>query len=366
MSHSAKQIHPFVWIMFGVVTCGLVFEVWLTPCYDDGGRIRRSITIDSENPQATGDTLELDLPSVSGVRIQSRTPDAEPARLPGPIIPPTLWFTYRINLLSPPSNLSLSPVQKRLAQNIHRIIALHPGVNVEFMDDKRCMHEIISVDVDAKWSATILAGFLREKDGSMKGDVCRGVAMLNHGGYYMDIDIVPLIDVRTVIPRNVSFTSCLEARHVAQDKPGTAIFQAFTASARAHPIIVEYVRLLADHYSQGLDGSSGPIGVRLMALAANKHGRESSDVFWLQEEKLGIMESNLLTTPVGDATLVTALGKTTPRLGGVGCCCDFVVYDPRTIKLVFYSRMMGASKMCYNKTSHFTTNEDKYSLKIQH
>lgn len=44
------------------------------------------------------------------------------------------------------------------------------------------------------------------------------------------------------------------------------------------------------------------------------------------------------------------LGQDTPRLGGNGQFCDFVVYPPRTAELVLYLRMLGASRMLsYNK-----------------
>lgn len=113
--------------------------------------------------------------------------------------------------------MSLSPVQRRLADNVRRTVALHPGAKVRFLDDQACAEAILAMEKTTwKLRATLLAGFLTEKDGSAKGDVCRGAILHSVGGHYFDVDIYPVIDVRDAVPKAAKFVTCGEARRVSR------------------------------------------------------------------------------------------------------------------------------------------------------
>jgi hypothetical protein len=45
----------------------------------------------------------------------------------------------------------------------------------------------------------LLRGWRGEKVGMHRGDVCRGVALHQQGGYYLDLDLLANFDVREVM-----------------------------------------------------------------------------------------------------------------------------------------------------------------------
>ena len=78
-----------------------------------------------------------------------------------------------------------------------------------------------------------------------RGDICRGLALLKWGGYYMDVDLHPIIDFREVLPRETEFSTCHQANilraswengqrrfrsHIG-DETRSGLFQAFIAVA---------------------------------------------------------------------------------------------------------------------------------------
>ena len=70
----------------------------------------------------------------------------------------------------------------------------------------------LSETKDIAHLASALRGvFENTKDGSLKGDICRGAVLHNIGGYYMDVDIEAVSDVRLVIPEGTDFTTSKSA-----------------------------------------------------------------------------------------------------------------------------------------------------------
>eukprot|EP00041_Stephanoeca_diplocostata_P023089 m.561317 g.561317 ORF g.561317 m.561317 type:complete len:62 (+) comp22215_c0_seq12:1414-1599(+) len=50
--------------------------------------------------------------------------------------------------------------------------------------------------------------------------------------------------------------------------------------------------------------------------------------------------------------------------GDSGDACDYVVYDPKKMMVLMYSRIPGASLLCFNKHEHFIEGTaDTISLK---
>jgi hypothetical protein len=109
-----------------------------------------------------------------------------------------------------------------------------------------------------------------------KGDVCRGVALLEFGGYYFDVDLQTLIDFREVLPPDTEFSTVHQAtalhaswergrqrwRSRIGDETRSGLFQAFIAVKPGHPVMRSYLDRLSLHYSGerlirggGIDGS---------------------------------------------------------------------------------------------------------------
>ena len=77
------------------------------------------------------------------------------------------------------------------------------------------------------------AHFLAETYGAYKSDICRSIALYEHGGIYMDNDVGLLhFDPRTLFPRlNADFVSSAEL------KGGTGVWNAFIAASAGHPVL---------------------------------------------------------------------------------------------------------------------------------
>eukprot|EP00041_Stephanoeca_diplocostata_P017895 m.369339 g.369339 ORF g.369339 m.369339 type:complete len:386 (-) comp20849_c0_seq6:189-1346(-) len=309
--------------------------------------------VELHNPPDRNDRAEM----VGFTSVVRTTPPS--AFTPFNKIPNILWFSYKINLWNRSRYKSWRPFEQRLADNVQHIVKMHPNTQVEFLDDIGCERAIATI---SRYSAAdigiLLRGFQNEKDGSMKGDLCRGAALLNSGGYYFDVDIYPVADVRTALSQFTEFVSCYGARRQVGNEPSKEVFQAFIGAEPQHPIIREYVNKIRVHYSK--DAPKQAMGVVAMAQALRAYMRlkKSANIYMFQEENLNTMASADLKTPVGDAAAVAKLGREAPRIGGAGAFCDYVVYDPKRVTLLFYSRVPGASKMCYDRDKHFLADSN--------
>ena len=93
-----------------------------------------------------------------------------------------------------------------MADNVRDIIAHHPGMEVRWWDDETCAEALREHGDDE-----LIRGFSREKVGAYRGDVCRGIALLRHGGYYFDVDLHTFGDFREVLPPDTEFSTCHQA-----------------------------------------------------------------------------------------------------------------------------------------------------------
>eukprot|EP00041_Stephanoeca_diplocostata_P023088 m.561298 g.561298 ORF g.561298 m.561298 type:complete len:373 (+) comp22215_c0_seq10:335-1453(+) len=276
-------------------------------------------------------------------------------------IPNSLWFTYKIDLWNRTDYDSWYPVQQRLSDNIHRTAAMHPSANVVFLSDSACDDAIKNLEPEfsAQDIEIIHRGFIQEKTGMMKGDLCRGAILFNEGGFYFDVDLYPVVDVRSALPVSTEFTSCYEPD--TTDK----IFQAFIGATPKHPIMYKYLEKFVEHYTRPT--SKDAIGTSAMGAAVKEVTNPNvlQGVYMLQEGNLAHMATLIQRTPTRANIGIGCLGRDTPRIGGdSGISCNFIVYDPITLTVLMHSRVPGVSKMCYNKREHFVEGtSDNFSLK---
>lgn len=111
-------------------------------------------------------------PSFSNAQGQSTKTKTKPLYK----IPNILVFSYKIDLWNRSNYDSWHPAQQRLADNVQHTVKMLPSTRVVFFDDMACEKAIQALAGYSKDDIEILLrGFRNEKDGSMKGDVCRGV-----------------------------------------------------------------------------------------------------------------------------------------------------------------------------------------------
>jgi hypothetical protein len=129
------------------------------------------------------------------------------------------------------------------ASVIATIESLYPEFTILFFDNHDC-----KVFLETYFSAQHAKFFTRLLLGPIKADFWRLCALYYYGGYYFDIDLVPLVNVESIIEsiictasgsRNVSFATCIAADNAS-------IFQAFVASVPRHPVLATCIQMFID------------------------------------------------------------------------------------------------------------------------
>eukprot|EP00526_Cylindrotheca_closterium_P011178 CAMPEP_0113647348 /NCGR_PEP_ID=MMETSP0017_2-20120614/25057_1 /TAXON_ID=2856 /ORGANISM="Cylindrotheca closterium" /LENGTH=383 /DNA_ID=CAMNT_0000559387 /DNA_START=69 /DNA_END=1220 /DNA_ORIENTATION=- /assembly_acc=CAM_ASM_000147 len=108
------------------------------------------------------------------------------------------------------------------------------GVEVVFLTDKDCEELINSME------PKMTEAFLKEPNGKYRSDMCRVFSLYEKGGYYLDTDL--LVHEAPYLMPHVTFATVIEPKF--QDK----FLQAFIAVAPKHPIIIEAINVMMEHY----------------------------------------------------------------------------------------------------------------------
>jgi hypothetical protein len=172
-------------------------------------------------------------------------------------IPHILLFTHYRDLLHA-TDLLVDEEEKVLAANIRHSIDLHGSdTAVRFLTDEDCIRSLQTV------FPALIPHFVKETQGMIKADICRGSALYESGGMYLDVDV----GVRTnlwldLLPTTEFVTSLVHQ----QSKYPRHFFQAILGAAPKSPIIYKYLQLFLDHYT-GKETVKGPLGVILLRRA---------------------------------------------------------------------------------------------------
>mmetsp|Transcript_6525 Transcript_6525/g.10363 ORF Transcript_6525/g.10363 Transcript_6525/m.10363 type:complete len:374 (-) Transcript_6525:19-1140(-) len=244
------------------------------------------------------------------------------------LIPNNLIFTHYIDLLHA-KNVTGEDIA--LQNNVRNNIALHPESEVHFLTDEDCLISIARVMGP---ESPLIDFFKTETEGMYKADICRGAALYELGGLYMDVDLQSRMNVRDIILPTTTFV--VPIVHQASKHPGS-FFQAFIGSIRQNPILFRYLELFIEYY-EGRINLQGPLGVLLLRRAHDQiigtHNNPKShaqSLQYFQEVK-------------HDAGLFPDVPP--PTWGSRRACRFVVVANYRTPFIVpFYSRVKG-SRMC--------------------
>lgn len=272
-------------------------------------------------------------------------PEKEPLRK----IPSVLIFTHSINLLNTSFDAATRQDDEEediaLQRNVQNTIALHPNSTVRFLTDEDCVASIRRVMRDKKDNEnannTLAWFFQQESHGMYKADICRGAALYETGGYYMDVDLQARMSIPPILHPNTTFTTILV--HSASHHRGN-FFQAFIGSTPRNPILYRYLELFEMHY-HGMVDVDGPLGVMLLrkafddVLGTRRHPKEEASR--QQVELWQEVQYHPQLFP-----------HVPPPTWGTRRACHFVVVaNPEPPFVVpFYSRVAG-SRMCGGKDS---------------
>jgi len=98
-----------------------------------------------------------------------------------------------------------------------------------------------------------------------KADICRGTALLEHGGFYLDVDVGVRQDLwHDLLPETEFVTVRV---HGASKWKGEGFFQAILGASPRNPVIKRYLELFEKHYDGTDVVKKGPLGVLLLKRA---------------------------------------------------------------------------------------------------
>ena len=177
-------------------------------------------------------------------------------------IPRILIFTHFRDLVTDPASLT-DEEEIVLAANIQKIIQLHhhsssTNTVVRFLTDEQCIESL------QKTYPSLVPYFQQEEKGMYKADMCRGSALYETGGIYLDVDVGVRNDLWLDLGTDTEFVTSLV--HVRSFWP-KHFFQAILGAAPHSPIIYKYLQLFEYHYTGKERVEEGPLGVILLRRA---------------------------------------------------------------------------------------------------
>ena len=189
----------------------------------------------------------------------------------------------------------------------------------------------------------LISYFQNERTGMYKADLCRGVALYETGGIYMDIDLGIRMNLYDVLLDTSEFVTVKV--HTQSHYPG-AFFQAFIAAVPYHDVIHRYIELFLLYYRRIVIIEKGPIGVILLKRAYDEIQYEQEQQLLQLQQKEGTMISVSTTTTSTHLQQTTELWQEVlylpqyhetifrhvpiPTWGNNKRACKFVVVIPPT------------------------------------
>jgi mannosyltransferase OCH1-like enzyme len=175
-------------------------------------------------------------------------------------IPKILIFTHYKNLLTFPVD-KMTDEEKSLSENVQHSVDVHREdnlTNVLFWTDGECIESLRRV------YPSLVEHFVQETQGMYKADICRGVALYENGGFYLDVDVGVRHSLWTDLRRTTKFVT---SRVHTQSKYPGHYFQAILGVSPRNNVIFKYLQLFERHYKGVVVVKNGPLGVILLKRA---------------------------------------------------------------------------------------------------
>lgn len=153
---------------------------------------------------------------------------------------------------------SLDAIQNaKVRQNIQSTITRNAGMKVMWFDDDHC-HTYLQEHYDDEL-AKFFAG---EVHGPYKSDLCRAAILHQEGGFYVDLDLAPVVPFRELVDADTTFMTAVCANGLPKSPTDTnALLNALMASAPRNPIMYLHLQVIRKYYRQGTKMHEGVAGV---------------------------------------------------------------------------------------------------------
>jgi hypothetical protein len=109
-----------------------------------------------------------------------------------------------------------------------------------------------------------------------KADICRGSALLEHGGIYLDVDVGVRHDLWKDLRPQTEFVTVRVHRESNWVDKG--FFQAVLGASPQNPVLDRYLELFEQHYDGTRRIKKGPLGVLLLKRAYDQVVKEQHGV----------------------------------------------------------------------------------------
>lgn len=173
-------------------------------------------------------------------------------------IPRKLVFTHYHPFLDRDPDSWEDDEERVLAHNVQHSIEMHPGAEVHFLTDQDCVASL------KRTYPSLIPFFQNETEGMYKADICRGSALYETGGIYLDVDVGIRKDLWGDLLKTTEFVTVFV--HHKSNYP-KHFFQAIMGAAPQSPIVHKYLELFHGHYTGNSRVQKGPLGVILLRRA---------------------------------------------------------------------------------------------------
>lgn len=190
-------------------------------------------------------------------------------------IPKILIFTHYKNILdasesilSGNANSTTDTIEElALSVNVKHSIHVHKEsssslaetIKVLFWTDGDCVESI------QRTRPGLVSYFKTETEGMYKADICRGSALLENGGFYLDVDVGVRHNLWKDLRPETEFVTAKV--HMASNWVHKGFFQAILGAVPRSPILERYLELFERHYNGSSPIRKGPLGVLLLKRA---------------------------------------------------------------------------------------------------
>ena len=232
----------------------------------------------------------------------------------------------------------ISDKLQHLKANTLRSIELYAPTtkSLYFYTDTDC-HRMLR-DYYGDENGAFLQIHYNQASGMTKGDICRGLALYYHGGFYMDVDLECRIPAWPHIHPNTTFVTVWEFG-------SNDFFQAFIGATPHHAIVKRYLDLFLEYYRGGNNVTAFDFhrvqdkkGVVLLRIAYDQIVHEQPEVMSTIQ-----LWNETLYDPTTYSREESSPRHAHSQMGGI--LCQFMVTDERR-DVIFWSPVPGSSKFC--------------------
>ena len=254
-------------------------------------------------------------------------------------IPRILHWTYGKDLLHRDERVPLDAAEEILADNVAHAALVHGDWAKDFMfwTDASCLQEASKTKY-----FEVFRDYLPGLQGKYRADICRGIALWEYGGLYLDVDLLSRESVTQWLMPGATFVTAREplapAGVVRNEDFEGGFFQAVMGAHPRHPIVKSYLDVWFDHLT-GLKPMIDPLGWKMeYGPQALKLAIRNVDA---EFDKTLAEDATLSVQYLQERRQYTVRGVHPPHdpvVPGKGCCCNVVV-ESKPGKTIFHSRV---------------------------